>query len=432
MQEQPQQIPPQEPKPQNQEPVSPPQQETIQEQTTEQQLQPFRQEKKELFRREEVRTMRKDLNRLLEEEAQKERERMSQLKTAEEVKKEQERIARLKKEEEEQMFAVKEELLRTKTASVAQEEKEKTELAAREQLLAQEAQKAKVVPKPAYRLPFPLPKKPAFVDKFLSRAVVIGLMIAFWAIIITFWYWYLVVRPKGEPVRPLPALPEETQPPGETPPPQEAPPQEPPPQPIPEIPQSIIPVNQDALVEFSSEEELPSLFSQAVQQYRGEDVFTRLVMRNTSNNTMLSLPDFFRIFQVQTQPRFLEKLSPAPTFFVYSSIIANRFGLAAQIINTEGFEAQVRSWEQTMEQDAENLFALLGKREPSGAKFRQAVYKDVVFRYVSFPSINFGIVWSILSLSDPAAGDTKQYFVFTSSGESMMRIVDRVSDRLVR
>lgn len=441
---QPQPQPQSQPQPQEQ-PLSsqPPQSSGVSQDSKPQDI--FPQEKKELFRREEVHTMQKDLSRLLEEEAQKERERIAKLKTEEEIKKERERIARLRKEEEERIFAVKEERLRMQAAWRMEEQKKKDAQAAQEQLLAQEQLKKPAPPKPTYKLPFPLPKKPSFIDKLLSRTVVIGLMVAFWGILITFWYWYFVARQKGQEAVPTPPPQEEALPPEEVS-PEEIPPEEIPPEeisppgeilpgepPRPELSQSIIPVNQDALVEFSSDEELPRLFSESVQQYRGEDVFTRLIIRNTSANTLLSLADFFRIFQIRTPAGLLEKLSPDATFFVYSSVIANRFGFAAQIVNPEGFEEQIRSWESTMEKDTENLFALLGKKEPSQkTAFRQAVYKDAVFRYVSFPSINFGIVWSSLSLAEPGTQETKQYFFFTSSGESMMRIIDRLSEKLAR
>jgi len=431
MQEEQKPIPPQEPiKEQEPEPSEQPlAQPTVVESQVPQQPPEVLNEKKELFRREDVRTMRKDLNRLLEEEAEKERERISKLKTAEEIKKEQERMARLRKEEEERIFTVKEEMLRTRSAVQTEEQKAKVEEALREEALAKEARKERELPKPAYRLPFPLPPKPSFIDKLFSRWVALGLMVAFWGIVITFWYWYLVVRPKTE--QPLPPQPKETQtpqvtPPEELPTPSSTPEETPQPPVIPPVPESFIPMNQDVTVEFSSEEELPQLFSQAVQQYRGEDVFTRIIIRNLPTNSLLSLPDFSRIFKIKTPEGFLEKLSPEATFFVYSSLIANRFGFATQIVDPENFEEMVRSWEPNMEQDTEYLFSLLGKKEPSSTpKFRQAVYKNIAFRYISFPSINFGIVWSIISRVDPQTKTTKYYFVLTSSGESMFRVIDR-------
>jgi hypothetical protein len=187
-------------------------------------------------------------------------------------------------------------------------------------------------------------------------------------------------------------------------------------------------MDQTATIEFASEQEFPALFSEAIQRYRGEDVFTNLIAHNISANTVLTLSDFFRIFNIKTPEGFLEKLSPNVTLFVYSSLIANRFGFATQITDQANFERIMRSWEPTMEKDTETLFSLLGKKEPSPTqKFKQAVYKNTVFRYLSFPSINFGIAWSILSREDPQTQTVKYYLVLTSSGESMLRIIDRFS-----
>ena len=57
-------------------------------------------EKKEFLKREEIRTMAKDLSRLREAEAQKEREKIASLKTAEEIKRKGERLEKLGREEE--------------------------------------------------------------------------------------------------------------------------------------------------------------------------------------------------------------------------------------------------------------------------------------------------------------------------------------------
>lgn len=57
-------------------------------------------EKKEFLEREEIRTMAKDLSRLMEAEAQKEKERIASLKTAEEIKRKGERLEKLGREEE--------------------------------------------------------------------------------------------------------------------------------------------------------------------------------------------------------------------------------------------------------------------------------------------------------------------------------------------
>lgn len=396
------------------------------------QPQPHPQEKKEFFQRGEVRTMRKDIARLQEEEALKERERIAALKTEEEIKKERERIERLKREEEERRIAILEQKekarISLKEAETPKPPPEK-ELKDKEKELKEELKE--VWPKPEYRFPFPLPKKPSHFDNFFARAVIIAILIALWGTIATFWYWYFAVRPRETTV--LPPASEETLPPTEkVPPPTEEvpPPTEklPPPEelPPPQVPPSPVAMDNEQFMQISNLQELPVTFNQAIQQFFGENKFTRIVVHNIQDNTLLSLPQFFQAFQIASPPDFLEKLSPDFTLFVYSSIITNRVGFIAKIENIDGFENLVRTWEQTMETDTAYLFSILGRREPAKDKtFRSATYKGRVFRYVSFPTINFGIVWGIFEITTQT-GEKQNYFVFTSSGESMMRTIDKI------
>src|SRR3989344_2194687 len=396
------------------------------------------QEKKELFQREEVRTMKKDTAKLQEEEAFKERERLSHLKTEDEMKKEVERIEKLKKEEEEKMFTKTETWEKVRSEIKAGEaDKAAQQAKADEKAMAEEAARTKP-PKPTYRLPFSLPRKPTFVDKFFSRAVVLGIMIALWGIILTFWYWYFIARPKGEQTTAPVTPPTETSTLPIEPPPTETStlPIEPPPTETSTLPieppllsPAIFRVNAENTIEFSSVGELPNLLTQAVQQYGGEDQFTRLALKNVERNVYLTTQEFFQAFQIQTPEGLGAQLSPDMTLFFYTSIIANRLGFMARITYPA---LDVKSWEPTLEQDTQYLFALLGKKEPSkDAAFRQTKYKNVTFRYISYPSINFGLVWSSVNLKSAETEEVQPYLILTSSGESMMRVIDRLADQIV-
>ena len=70
-----------------------------------------------------------------------------------------------------------------------------------------------------------------------------------------------------------------------------------------------------------------------------------------------------------------------------------------------------------MEKDLEPVSALLGKTGPSlTPAFREAAYKDTVFRYLSFPPENLGICWTLVD----------NYFILTFSGESMIKTIDKI------
>lgn len=127
-------------------------------------------EKKEFLLREEIRTMKKDITKLQEAEAQKERERIAALKTEEEAKKEREKTERVRRKAEERRKNVEEKVRGKKEE-------------------AKELEKPKPPPeKPA------LPKKPLFFGKVFIRVVIIIILLLTFALIFTFWYWYLKVR----------------------------------------------------------------------------------------------------------------------------------------------------------------------------------------------------------------------------------------------
>lgn len=402
------------------------------------------QQKKELFVRQEIKTMRKDMARLLEEVSVKERGKMAGLKTAEEVRKEKERLARLKTEEKEKMFAVKE--LRGKAAVTPTVPAGPSAPIAPSMTSAQETQKM------PYQPPGALPRKPSFFDKFLSRIVLLIVLIVFLGIIITFGYWFFFIRAKkASPPPPPPPPPQQQIPTPQIPPIQTTSPEQtaittgepstnPQPPAPPQIPQSLLPIDidKDYSIEFATEDELPMLFSEGIKEYGGENILTRVFIRNSRTNSIISLPDFFRIFSISAPEKIINKFSPEFTLFIYSSQIANRFGFIAKIngASIEEFRGAMLSWEGTMEKDTERLFVLLGKREPSTQKtFRQALYKGVAFRYISFPTINFGMVWSTVSLKEPTIdnpNNVNNYLIFSSSGESMMRVLDRIINKLVK
>jgi len=118
-------------------------------------------------------------------------------------------------------------------------------------------------------------------------------------------------------------------------------------------------------------------------------------------------------------------LEPEFTLFIYSiaksqtqTINPNRLGFVAKIKQEEQINSLIRDWEQSMENDTENLFTVLGKTQPAAAKvFSQANYKNSVFRYISFSQKDFGICWAIAN----------NHLVFTSSGEAMLKTIDLIT-----
>lgn len=187
-------------------------------------------------------------------------------------------------------------------------------------------------------------------------------------------------------------------------------------------PNSLITVRETVLIEASSTEDAALLLPQFLEKKLESNTFARILVKNIGENKIFELKDFFATFSVVPPTGFLEKLNSGFTLFVYSDNDSGRFGFVAKIRENEveNLSNIVRSWEPTMEGDFGNLFASLGKNGTSdNPYFSQTTYKGIPFRYLSFSSYShFGICWSTFN----------NYFLWTSSGESMMRAIDALSE----
>lgn len=321
-------------------------------------------EKKEFLKREEIVTMKKDIAILRELEVQQEREKIATIRPIEE-----------------------------------KEEREGEKL---------EEMKGKTTPEkeiPITLIPKILPKKPSSLQKILARAGAVLVII----LIGGFFYWFFAVRPgqpEGEIVAPggestttatTTATTTETT--GIT------------------IPLSLIEINATETIEVANLGETTTSLSQLLTNDFGENTFNRIVIKNTEENKILGLKEFFEAFEIKSPEDFLDKLDNGFTLFLYSSKNINRLGFVAEIKETEGFADSAKNWEPTMEKDTETLFSILGKTSSTTfPSFRTAPYRGKTFRYISFQPANLGICWSTIN----------NYFLWTSSGESMIKLIDKI------
>lgn len=376
-------------------------------------------EKKELLAREEVRTMEKDIARLREEEAQRERERITKLKTEEEAQRERERMERKKREVEEREKAAKEarEKMEAQKATQAQKEagerekreeerkrQEEIKKTEREKKIIEEIRKiAEKIKKEEEKGKARLAKGPSRFRKIFIRVALIIILLLIFVNLFLFWYWYL----KKEMFPWFPGkLPEkEIIPPTEE---------------IPEIviPPSLISVEATQTLEISAIEEIPNLLFQTLQKDFRETYFTRIVIENIEENKIPSLKEFFEVFGISAPEGFFQKIEDDFTLFIYSQEAGNRLGLVAKIKDYYP-PTLINSWETSMENDFENLFLLMGKEKPALVSyFRDGNYQGINLRFQTFTKEDLGICYSIF----------EDFFIFTSSWESIEKIIDRLTE----
>lgn len=392
-----------------------------------------KEEKLELLKRGEIRTMQKDIERLREKEAQKERERIAALKTEEEERKERERIERIRREAEERRKAEEEARRREEALRKVEEEKrkemeEKLEKEEEKKIVEEIRKRAEELEKPVELPPkvrrveggWPppekpaLPRKPSFFEKVFIRVAVIIILLLVLTFLFTFWYWYFQAREAP------PAVPEK-------PPVEEVIPEEAKPEPKrveggwrPEIVilPALISVEKTKTLEISEAIQIPDLISKVLGEELKEEAFIRILIKNIPENRWLTLKEFLGGFQVKTPENFYQKLGENYTFFIYSQKQGKRIGFIAKIEEKEGLVELLKPWEGSMEGDFENLFLLMGKEKPALVPyFRKASYKEIPFRYQTFSGQDLGICYSVFN----------DYFIFTGSWESMKKIIDKLT-----
>lgn len=416
-----------------------------------------KEEEKEFLAREEVKTMKKDIAKIRETEAHKERERLSKIKTAEEAERERIRKARAEKEAQARESAEKEaqkkqeetkrskEERKEKEVVLEKEEAEKEELKAkelketlrqtqareeeeREKFLKRVEAKAQgkeemplmplkppspipaAPPEPAEKptepakpfvAPVSLPKKKGGARKLGMKIVLSLLMLAILGGVGTFWYWYLIIREEA-PSEPI-VIKEEAEK-------EEV-----------IIPPALISITESQTLRASQLNEVSDLLSQELAKEITEGQFTRILIEDTSQNKILGLQEFFNAFSVVPPENFYNKLGNDFTLFIYSQEEGTRLGFVAEI-KEEGLAELLTSWEGTMEQDFENLFTLFGKDYSALVSyFRETTSQEIPFRFQTFSRQDLGIVYTIYN----------DYFIFTNSWKSMEKALQKLKEEPV-
>jgi len=240
-----------------------------------------------------------------------------------------------------------------------------------------------------------VPKKPSFREKLWVRSLIVAVILVILAGILTFWYWYFVIRSSG-PVYP-PGYERERE--GI------------------QIPPSLFSVGDTTIITITEDKELKDAISKVLEKSLPAGQFKRIVIKKEGK--ILGIKDMFDILSVSVSENFYNNISDEPTMFVYSQGQGNRFGFVTKISGASNdLNVVLKSMEPTMETDFENLFALMGKEGRATAPYfkdASAVegYEGVNFRFKTLNQNDLGICYSISDF----------YFVFSSSWESMSNLL---------
>ncbi len=250
----------------------------------------------------------------------------------------------------------------------------------------------------------PLPKKPSFKERLGIRIIIFLSLLIILALIVSFLYWFFKIR---KDTIPEPNNGGQNTPATST----------PPDKPIILLPEPLINVDRTFEPEIDSNENLPNAVLGILQQNLIKNQVNRIAVKNVTEKRMVNLSDFATAFNIKTPTGLLQKLENDYTLFAYSLENKNRLGFVAKIKEGNNVSASLLTWEKTMKADMQPLLSFLGQTGTSSVKtFKKATYQNVSFRYLTISKDDFGLCYAVIN----------NYFVFTTSYESMKIVIDRI------
>jgi peptidoglycan hydrolase-like protein with peptidoglycan-binding domain len=187
------------------------------------------------------------------------------------------------------------------------------------------------------------------------------------------------------------------------------------------VPPALFPISKTRTLNVSGPEELRLLLPQILGESQNKGLFTRLVIRNSKNNAVLGLKEFFEYLLVRLPDDFYQKVDNNFTLFIYSQIQGNRLGFVAKVKNYNGLENLLRNEEPKMENDFQTLLSFMGAKGAAIVPyFRNASniqrYTGPNFRYQTINNQDLGVLYLT----------SGNYLVFTSSWKSMEEVIKRL------
>ncbi len=324
--------------------------------------------KKEFLKREEIKTMQKEIARLREIETKEEREKIVTIKTEEKIEK-------------------------PPIPSIETTPRVIT----KEKIVPPQKPPQEVTP-PGILIPRPVIRKPSPFKKILVRAIALF----FCCLLGGFFYWFFAVRtpptekntPKTEEVTPLvEEVPEKSE--------------------I-VIPPPLIPIGDTKTPEISKNEEIPEVLKQLMAEDLPKGVLTRIVIKDTIQNQPASLKEISEAFQIEIPEELFQALEPDFTLAVLPQKQGKRIALVAAVKDKDELNTFLKNWETKISKEG---ILISGKKIPSLiSSFKTAAFQGTQFRYLTISTLDFGICYALFD----------NYFIFTTSFESFKKVLDEL------
>jgi len=194
---------------------------------------------------------------------------------------------------------------------------------------------------------------------------------------------------------------------------------EPIPEPGPKLSQALISSEEIVKPKLSDYSNLSELLKQESRRDQVSKTFKRIgVLRN--DQEFLSLSRFFQNLGIAIPPYSLAQLTENYNLVLYSQNGKRRIGIIVEVQNLSTLKEQLKYWENTMVNDLKNMFLGESLPTPAISIFQDNVYRGNSIRFINFPDPELTIDYAIVN----------NYFILTTSRESMYGIIDRIVDNL--
>lgn len=283
-----------------------------------------------------------------------------------------------------------------------------------------------------------LPAKPSGREKLWVRVLIFGVVLVFLSAVVTFWYWYLVIRNTPPPAsvectsdadcageqictdgkcgaKAALACTSDTNcasgqycesgtcaDKAKT----------------VEVPPALFSVEDTRVLEVKNNSEIKSLLGQVVSEFQEPGLFKRVAIIDTTSNLPVSLRDILDSLQVRVPSDFYQKIGNDYTLFIYSQATGNRVGFVADVADKEQLVDLMSKEEETMKDDFIPVIAMLKSASPSIVSYFRNTsdisgYAGANFRFLTINKEDVGLCYLI----------SDDRFAFTTSLESMKNLI---------
>lgn len=167
-----------------------------------------------------------------------------------------------------------------------------------------------------------------------------------------------------------------------------------PPKPELSLPPSLILTQDTRLVSVSSNEEIPAILEQLVRTEIPTDTFSRVAIKNSEENRWVSLNDLAAAFKINVPSEIFGKLELNFTLAIFSQKEGKRISLVAKTTDSLGLINLLKDWDKNIAE--ETVTVGIKQFQPQTSFFKIAKSQGIPFKYLTFSKNDLGIVYLVL------------------------------------